>query len=297
MTVHTLGLTPALDVVYVLDEVTVGAIHRPPVVIKSPGGKSLNVARALALLGMPTRAIAPLGGNIGDLVARLLTQTHVELDRLPTSVDTRLCITACDTTARTLTEFYEASRDFDVPLDDIAMRTASVRPGEWLIVSGSVPTQVDVDAFALALAAEAGRGVLLAIDVHGPALGAVIDAARPRLVKVNGAEAADLTGETDPRAAARLLLERGAEIAVVTSGEAGSFAATAVGEHVVPLAAETPGLFPVGSGDCFLAGLVTALERGAVLDEALAFASRVGAANAQVPGAAIFDPSPLLAAT
>ena len=61
MTIHTLGLTPALDVVYVLDEVRLGAIHRPPVVIKSAGGKSLNVARALARLGMPARAIAPLG--------------------------------------------------------------------------------------------------------------------------------------------------------------------------------------------------------------------------------------------
>ena len=289
MTLHTLGLTPALDVVYVLDEVRLGAIHRPPVIIKSAGGKSLNVARALARLGLPARAIAPLGGSIGDLVAALLADSGVELDRIPTSIETRLCVTACDTSAGELTEFYEPVAEFDVSLDEIARRTASVRPGEWLIVSGSVPAGIDPAAFAHALAADTDRGVLLAVDVHGPALGAIIEAAHPSLVKVNRAEAADLTGETDPKAAASQLVARGAHTAVVTDGAAGSFAVTAAGEHASSPRVDSPGLFPVGSGDCFLAGLVGALGRGAALGRALEFAATVGAANARVPGAAVFD--------
>lgn len=295
MTVHTLGLTPALDVVYVLDEVKPGGIHRPPVVIRSAGGKSLNVARALALLGVRTRAVAPLGGRIGELVADLLAGSDVEVDRIPTTVETRLCITACDTGSRRLTEFYEPVTEFDVPLGAVAERLRSIAPGEWLTVSGAMPAGTDAAGFAALLAAEAGRGVLLAIDVHGPALGEIIDRARPRLVKVNRSEAADLTGVADREQSARRLVARGAGIAVVTDGEAGSVAATAAGEVIAAPPVDRPGLFAVGSGDCFLAGLVGALHTGADLARALAVAAEIGAANAQVPGAAVFAPPVLLA--
>jgi fructose-1-phosphate kinase PfkB-like protein len=296
VTVHTLGLTPALDVVYVLDEVRPGAIHRPPVVVRSAGGKSLNVARALALLGVPARAVAPLGGRIGDLVAELLAGSDrvgagaVELDRIPTAVETRLCITACDTGARSLTEFYEPVTAFDVPLGEVASRLAAVHPGEWLTVSGAAPAGVDPGAFAELLAAESARGVLLAVDVHGPTLGAIVERARPHLVKVNRSEAADLTGAAAREESARQLVARGAAIAVVTDGEAGSVAATADGALVVAPPVDRPGLFPVGSGDCYLAGLVAALDAGATLERALEVAAAAGAANAQVPGGARFDP-------
>ncbi|WP_314430893.1 PfkB family carbohydrate kinase [Microbacterium lacticum] len=295
MTIHTLGLTPALDVVYVLDEVQLGGIHRPPVVIRSAGGKSLNVARALALLGARTRAVVPLGGRIGDLVADLLTGSDVEVERIPTAVETRLCITACDTGSRRLTEFYEPVTEFDVPLAAVAERLRTIAPGEWLTVSGAMPVGTDAGEFAGILAAEADRGVLLAIDVHGPALGEIIDRVRPRLVKVNRHEAADLTGTADRERSSRQLVERGAGIAVVTDGEAGSVAATAAGEFIAVPPVDRPGLFAVGSGDCYLAGLVGSLERGADLERALAVAAEIGAANAQVPGAAVFDAPVLFA--
>jgi 1-phosphofructokinase family hexose kinase len=293
VTVHTLGLTPALDVVYVLDEVVPGAIHRPPIVVRSAGGKSLNVARALALLGVRTRAVVPLGGRLGELVADLLEASAVEVDRIPTAVETRMCVTACDTGSRRLTEFYEPVTAFDVPLEAVAARLAAIRPGEWLTVSGATPAGVEPAAFAALLAAEAERGVLLAIDVHGPALGEIVDRARPRLVKVNRSEAAELTGAATREDSARQLVARGAAVAVVTDGEAGSVAATDSGDLVAAPPVDRPGLFPVGSGDCFLAGLVGALDHGAGLPEALAVAAEIGAANAQVPGAAVFDAPPL----
>lgn len=293
MTVHTLGLTPALDVVYVLDEVRLGGIHRPPVVLRSAGGKSLNVARALTLLGVPVRAIAPLGGRIGDLVAQLLDEHGVAVDRIPSAVETRMCVTASDTTARTLTEFYEPVTAFDVPLAEIAWRTARVRPGEWLTLSGAMPSGVDPRALAELLAADVARGVLLAVDVHGPSLGTILEVARPRLVKVNRSEAEELTGLDDPERAASALLARGAGAAVVTDGEAGSFGLTADGDRVSAPPVSRPGMFPVGSGDCYLAGLVAVLDAGGGLTAALEAAAAVAAANAQSPGAAVFEVPPI----
>jgi fructose-1-phosphate kinase PfkB-like protein len=50
------------------------------------------------------------------------------------------------------------------------------------------------------------------------------------------------------------------------------------------------GRYPVGSGDAFLAGLVTALDRGDGWEDALRSALGAGAANAEMPGAARLDP-------
>ena len=51
------------------------------------------------------------------------------------------------------------------------------------------------------------------------------------------------------------------------------------------------GRYPVGSGDSFLAGLVTALDRGEAWEDALRLALGAGAANAELPGAARLDPA------
>jgi fructose-1-phosphate kinase PfkB-like protein len=45
----------------------------------------------------------------------------------------------------------------------------------------------------------------------------------------------------------------------------------------------------VGSGDAFLGGLVTALDRGATWADALSMALGAAAANADVPGAGRLD--------
>ena len=57
------------------------------------------------------------------------------------------------------------------------------------------------------------------------------------------------------------------------------------------------GRYPVGSGDAFLAGLVTALDRGAPWEDALRLALGAGAANAELPGAARLDPTRAAALT
>ena len=48
------------------------------------------------------------------------------------------------------------------------------------------------------------------------------------------------------------------------------------------------GRFPVGSGDAYLGGLLTALDRGDDLGTALRLATAAGVANAQIPGPGSF---------
>jgi 1-phosphofructokinase family hexose kinase len=293
--IHTLGLSPSLDVVYVLDSVTAGSIHRPRGVVRLAGGKSLNVARALVRLGRPVRAVAPLAGPLGDLVADLLAPTGVELARLTTSAPTRMCVSAADETAGTLTEFYEHAPPADgSELEQVGAVVDEIAAGDWLVLSGSVPRGTDLDRFVALLAGARKRGVRLAVDTHGPVLPLLLEVAAPDVVKINRAEAAELV-ESEPADLLELgaaVRAAGAAVLVLTDGAAGAVGWDDGGGWRVTTDAD-PGGYPVGSGDCFLAGLVADLSAGAPLPDALVTAAAVGAANAAVPGGALFDDATL----
>jgi fructose-1-phosphate kinase PfkB-like protein len=76
--------------------------------------------------------------------------------------------------------------------------------------------------------------------------------------------------------------------AIVTLGRDGAVMAVADGRAVHGSVA-ADGRYPVGSGDAFLAGLVVALDADAGWEDALRAALGAGAANAELPGAAVLD--------
>jgi len=77
---------------------------------------------------------------------------------------------------------------------------------------------------------------------------------------------------------------------IVTRGAEGAVVALAAGSAIAGrLYARGP--YPVGSGDAFLGGLVTAVERGDGWESALATALGAATANAEIPGAGRLDPA------
>lgn len=300
--IHTLGFSPSLDVVYTVDAVTLGAIHRPTRVLRSAGGKSLNVARALITVGRPAAAIVPLGGRIGELITDLLAATPIELTEVPTDAETRMCVTAADAASGALTEFYEhAPTPSPAALEAIITSVDAIPAGDVIALSGAIPAGLDVTAVVGALVRATERGVRVALDTHGSALGALVGGVHPWVVKVNRAEAAPLTGlpeNADLAAHAAALQRAGAGIVVLTDGASGSFATDAAGTTGFTDAAGrawratstlAPGVFPVGSGDSFFAGLLGELTADSALPDALRFAAACGAANAESAGTAGFD--------
>ena len=299
-----LGLSPALDVTYLVDRVDVGEIHRPRAALTLPGGKALNAARAVVALGGMARAIVPLGGFAGERVRAELEPLGLELVSVVTHRETRSCVTVYDDSGGT-TEFYEAAPELDADAWAEVLDAVSAVEGGWLAVSGSIP-EARAASLAHALEEAGHRGVSVAVDTHGAALREILSRARPALVKVNRAEAAGLSGadpgESDIADLARALggtgtgsgvgigVETGVGIAIVTDGAAGSVATRdgAVWRCAPP---ET-GRYAVGSGDCFLAGLLVAFEKTGTADvpAALALATAAAAANTRVPGAAVFSP-------
>ncbi|WP_022885700.1 1-phosphofructokinase family hexose kinase [Glaciibacter superstes] len=301
--IHFLGFSPAIDVTYRVDQVTIGGIHRPSTVLRLPGGKSLNAARAAARLGASVHAIVPTAGRTGDLLTALIGEVRPRLT--VTTVDapgeTRNCVTVIGEPAQGLTEFYEPAPELGTDAWAALLEQVRVIPaGDWLAVSGSVPQDAPLGELVVALSACSARGVLVAVDVHGPALSAIVAAAAPTVLKVNRAEAAAHLGIPSADTllvdlASRMVAQTGGTV-VLTDGVDGSLAAHGdrrIRVHPDPVV----GAYSVGSGDCYLAGLVTALANGDELDAALTRAAACASANTAVPGAAVFDVGDFQSAT
>ncbi|MCS0498541.1 1-phosphofructokinase family hexose kinase [Protaetiibacter mangrovi] len=281
-----LGLSPALDVTYGVGALVVGGIHRPQWTLALPGGKSLNVARAVRALGGEARAIAPLGGRRGAGIADALAADGVELVVVPTREETRMCVSVVDAATGEITEIYEHPRELpDASWHGVADAVEGVGSG-WLAVSGSVPAARAAALGELLADAEA-RGVRLALDLRGEALAETLARTRPALVKINRAEAEETVGPGPLASLAAGLRARGAAVAVVTDGASGSLGADASGAWRVT--SPPAGSYTVGAGDSFLAGLLLAIDSGRPLPEALRAAAAVAAANTLRPGAAVWD--------
>ena len=280
--------SPSIDRVFEVERLEPGEIHRPTRFVRVPGGKGLNTARAAAALGADVRAVALLGGNGGRWIADELERSGLPIVASWCAGETRSCLTVADAESGSLTEFYEDNAAISAVEWDAftqAVQDASAA-SDWTTVSGSLPPGAPADAYEqLAVA-----GARVAVDTTALA------AARPALVKVNADEARALTElkidsvvrAVEAAQALRLRIGGDGHAAAVTRGRDGAVLVAPDGGAWYG-SLDTSGRYAVGSGDAFLAGLVTALDRGDDWPGALAVALGAAAANAVVPGPGLFD--------
>jgi 1-phosphofructokinase len=294
----TLTLNPSLDRTVEVDRLERGAVLRTSEPVLEPGGKGVNVTRALTANGVPSLAIAAVAGAEGAELSRLLERDGILCRFVPVSGRTRSNTTVCDAdgTVTKLNEPGSPLRDDDIEAIATAIRT-SVRDGDWLVVSGSTPPRFTAAQMTSLLAEAIDAGVHLAVDSSGEALSTAV-ASRPRLIKPNGAELAELVGRkltsmAEVAAAAEEVRAQGIELVLVSLGAQGALlvgpSGVIVGESRVDQQRST-----VGAGDSFLAGFLSRFSRDeSDLDAALLEALRWGAAATRLPGSAVPHPGDL----
>lgn len=287
------GVSPSLDLIYPVEDLTLGQVHRVATVIRTAGGKALNMGRAATTLGADCTVVAILGGLTGNRLAAMLAQENIPLVAVPSPVETRTCVSIASAATGALTEIYEDAVGVpDAVWVDFQRQLGAIlaaRPG-WLSISGRVPVG-SPDAVGDLVRLGQDRGRRVAVDTHGPALPGAV-AASPALVKVNRSEAAELLGAADAAdlgAMAAAIHARTGGLVVLTDGTDGSVAAD--GEQRLHVRApDLVGSYPVGSGDSFLGGLLAVRDAGGSLTDALRTATACGIANAMIPGQGHFDP-------
>ncbi|MCU0837776.1 MAG: 1-phosphofructokinase family hexose kinase [Rhodospirillales bacterium] len=267
------------------------------------GGKGINVARALKPLGQDPLCAGILAGHGGRLVADAAAAEGLAGRWTWVAGETRtsFIIVGEHGRATVVNEPGLALTDADwrrfiADIRQLAGGCAAVA------ISGSLPPGVSDGALRELIAAAAGDGQHaderrpVWVDTSGEALATAI-ATRPADIKVNADEAAALLGwkiatPTDALQAAREIRRRGPARVALTLGDRGAVIATDRGDwHAWP--PRLHAVNPVGSGDCFLAGLISGLGAGVTPEEALRLATACGTGNAIEVHIGLPDPTKL----
>ncbi|WP_166972990.1 1-phosphofructokinase family hexose kinase [Brevibacterium atlanticum] len=202
----TLTANPSLDrTIELAGPVLRGQVQRAVWAGQQPGGKGVNVSRAVASAGRSTRAVLP--GDAGDPVLSGLDAIGLAHDSVPTGAPIRSNITVTEPDGTT-TKINEPgsclSPETQTELLDLVAALAT--DADWVVLAGSLPPGVDDDFYARAIAVirTLPQPPSIAVDTSGAPLAAALKQS-PDLIKPNAEELAELLG------AAGLLGETGAD--------------------------------------------------------------------------------------
>ncbi|MFF0429515.1 1-phosphofructokinase [Streptomyces sp. NPDC004520] len=297
----TITPNPSLDRTYELGTLVPGEVNRAAHDRLDPGGKGVNVSRALTAAGHRTSAVLPLGGLSGQLLADLLRRQGIDVAAVAISGDTRINVSIAED-GGSLTKVNAVGPELSAA--ESAALLALVRDAqktgqdtgsevEWLACCGSLPRGLAPEWYAEVVAQVHSGGARIALDTSGPALLAALPA-RPDVVKPNREELAEAVGRPvrtvgDAVDAAGELRERGAQQVLASLGADGMLLVAEEGSWYgsAPVAAVRS---DVGAGDASLAGFLGA---GGTGPEALVAALAHGAAAVQLPGSVMPTPAHL----
>lgn len=297
----TLTPNPSIDRTVAFTELRRGAVNRALSSRVDPGGKGVNVARALTAHGVAATAVLPVGGPEGHLMDKLLTDAGVDRLGVPIRESIRLNVTAVEPDGTT-TKLNEPGPRLDeeelrLLLEAVTTRVESAGGGDvWVVACGSLPPGAPEDLYARLVRSAREAGARVAVDSSGPPLRPAV-AASPDLIKPNRVELEELVGASlttlgDVIDAAADLVLGGVGTVAVSLGRDGAVLVdgdTAVHARAV---IERP-RSTVGAGDCMLAGLLHGLSTGTDAGSALRTGVLWGAAAVRLPGSRVPGPADL----
>ncbi|MFB7598911.1 1-phosphofructokinase [Streptomyces sp. NPDC056160] len=290
----TVTPNPSLDRTYEVPSLDRGEVVRATGERVDPGGKGVNVSRAVAAAGRRTIAVLPLGGAPGALVAELLDAQGIEVAPVPVAGATRSNIALAEADG-VLTKINapgpELTREEQESLLE-AVRGSS-RGADWIACCGSLPRGLAPSWYADLVARAHAAGVRIALDTSGPALLAALREG-PDVVKPNAEELARAVGRPlatvgDALKAAEELRGLGARAVLASLGADGQLLVDGAGAWYGSARVDTV-RSNVGAGDSSLAGFLVAGGSG---PRALASAVAHGAAAVRLPGSVMPAPGDL----
>jgi len=293
----TVTLNAAIDRTVAVPNFRLGHRHRAVESRTVAGGKGINVARALKMLGRPVIATGFAGGPTGNRLLEQLRREAVLTDFTRIAAETRINLAVIDPTSGEQTEINERGPAVSPEeVEAFVKRVGYLADGAKLcVLAGTLPPGAGDDLYARLVKDLAERGLPVVLDAEGSAMLAGLRAGAS-VVTPNEREAEELVGQEF--ADRDDLIQGLAELVRLGAGEAaitrpdGCVAVIGSGAEQRFLEVRTEPLDPVstvGSGDAFLAGYVAAHYDGKEADECLAYGVACGAESTQHFGAGTVD--------
>ncbi|MGW2707602.1 1-phosphofructokinase [Streptomyces sp. NPDC001356] len=290
----TVTPNPSLDRTYEVQALKRGEVIRAETERMDPGGKGVNVSRAVAAAGRRTVAVLPLGGAPGALVAELLHAQGIEVAPVPVVGDTRSNIALAEADG-VLTKINAPGPELSGSEQELLLDTvrSQSRDADWIACCGSLPRGLAPSWYADVVTRAHAGGARIALDTSGRALLEALRA-RPDVVKPNAEELAQAVGRPlttvgDALKAAEEVRSMGARVVLASLGADGQLLVSDTGAWFGS-ARVSPVRSNVGAGDASLAGFLIA---GGTGPDALASAVAHGAAAVQLPGSVMPTPADL----
>lgn len=292
----TLTPNPSVDRTISVASLVRGAVQRATDTRMDPGGKGINVSRALACNGAATTAILPVGGGHGRMMVELLADAGTPVCTIPIrdAIRANVAIVEPDGTTTKVNEQGPTLDAAEIEAVLAAVATAYDASVTWVVGCGSLPPGMPDGVYGDLVRRLHDRGGRVAIDTSGSPLTMAIPAG-PDLIKPNRVELGELVGrDLDTLGAvvdaARDLIAGGVGQVLVSLGRDGAVLVTPDSVAHASASVARP-LSTVGAGDCTLAGYLLASERGDDPATALATAVAFGAAAVALPGSGVPTPA------
>lgn len=295
----TVTLNTAIDKTLEVPNFRLGRRHRSVDQTTMPGGKGVNVARAIKRLGRPVIATGFAGGATGTRIVETLTGESVLTDFIRIGEESRTNTAVLDPTTGIQTEINErgpavSEREMELFRDKLLYLAQGA---DICVFAGSLPRAVDPDIYAGLVRELHKIGVTTIVDTDGEPLRHAVRA-EPAVVSPNVIEAEELVGhefndDEDRMRAVAEIVEQGAREAIMTVPD-GCFAKV-LGENGSERlyrvrVEQQEARAAVGSGDAFLAGYVACRYTGGTPEDCLSFGVACGAESIQHFGAGVIDP-------
>lgn len=282
-----------------------GSIARPYDVIEAPGGKGVNVCRAVADLGGSAELLGLVGRDDEARFGALGRAEGLRLRTVPVAGRLRTATIILEDSGRASVLNEPGPTVGSAEADALCERAAALLPGTSVLAcSGSLPPGMPADLYGRLSALAREHGVRSVVDGARAALADAL-AFEPDLVTPNLHEAEGLVAGRSTEAShddgpldevrerafamADALRERGARRALVTAGAHG---AALVSDHdrVWTPAPPVQVRNPIGAGDALVGGLGSALVAGRGWVDAVRWGVAVASAAVEHPTAGRLDP-------
>ena len=287
--IYTVTLNPAIDKTVVIENMRPGSVNRVASVRVDAGGKGINVSKCLKNLGETSVAAAIFAGSAGEQLTAMLAELEIPVLAVQTQGQSRTNLKMIDPIQKENTDINEPGPKVDgVLLEELKEKLGScVKPGDQVILSGSLPAGVDRGLYGQWTAYFRSLGACVYLDADGEPMHKGI-AAMPYMIKPNHDELAALLGK-DALTWDEMITEglrlHGTGIAevVISLGGAGAIFISWDGvfrAEGLPVSVKST----VGAGDSMVAAMAFSQARNLSREETIRLAVAMGAASVMQDG-------------
>ena len=295
-----MNLNLAVNKTAVIPSFRGGRVYRFPETITVPGGKGVNVARALRVLGLNVPLAGFISGHNGCWIEDALEKEGLQLFPVHhAGGESRVCLTVVDAHG-IATDLNEDGPAVPPEAQHLFLRkfNALARGTTVAAVCGRVSNGIQKGFYSSLVRQAAARGCYTMFDTSGPALKEALLAGASG-IKINRSEYEELSGTALSPEGLKAFFKkhrsRGLRTLIVTDGPAKTYAVSQYGLwRVLP-----PRLARVksstGAGDSFMAGFLFGYLSGCDFERSLKLAAGAAASDCLTLGAGHIEAGKALA--